>query len=259
MKHLIFSSILFAAVLISFQVSAQEKAAADLKASLTKARLLSNDGKLEEASKIYTGIMKTDPDNQEAVQGWLIINMKRTPTGEKDAILLLDSLGRVYPRNTGILFFKSFLEVEHSLYKEALSDVEKLVAIHPDSVSNWILKGQILGAMKNYKEAAVSLGHAAELSPERADVWSMKGAALAETGMFDEALVSANKGIELAPGNALNYYNRACIYSLKGDYVNAIADLKKSLEINPSLRENARKDEDFKSLFDNAEFKNLTK
>ena len=86
----------------------------------------------------------------------------------------------------------------------------------------------------------------------------MKAASLAKTGRFDEAIISINKGMELAPDEPANIYNRACIYCLKGDKANALVDLQKAISINPSFKGNARKDEDFKSLYDDEDFKKLT-
>lgn len=54
-------------------------------------------------------------------------------------------------------------------------------------------------------------------------------------------------------------YNRACIYSLKGKKANTIADLERAIGMEPSFREYARTDEDFKSLYDDEDFKKLTK
>jgi Flp pilus assembly protein TadD len=64
--------------------------------------------------------------------------------------------------------------------------------------------------------------------------------------------------VELAPNEPVNIYNRACIYCLKGDKANALADLAKAISLNPAFRENARKDEDFRSLYNDEDFKKLT-
>jgi tetratricopeptide (TPR) repeat protein len=87
----------------------------------------------------------------------------------------------------------------------------------------------------------------------------MKAGALAKLGRFDEALISVNKGIELAPNFFAGIYNRACIFCLKGDKVNALADLKKAIELNPGIKNHAKMDEDFRSMFEDEDFKNLTK
>src|SRR4030042_2707442 len=265
MKKLIFLLILLLAVVLGQKSEAQEITGQEalakrdsVNADLKKAQSLAMQGNIEEASKIYTRIMENEPDNREAVQGWLIANMKRTPTGEEDAIKQLEELGRLYPKNTGLIFFKSFLETEWGHEEEALKDIDKLIKIQPDTALNYILKGQTLYAMEKYEEAFISFDRATSLDTKRPDVWGMKASALAKTGKFDDAIVAINKGIELAPNDPTNIYNRACIYCFIGDKVNALSDLKKAISMDPSFKEYARKDEDFKSLYDDEDFNKLT-
>jgi tetratricopeptide (TPR) repeat protein len=266
MKKLIILLIIFQAVIISVKTYAQEMTVKNelakgdtIKAELLKAQTLVRQGKKEEASKIFTSIMERHPDNKEAVQWWLIANMKRTPTGEEDAIQSLDSLSKIYPRNTGILFFRVFIKAEYGHNEEALTDVDKLIKMQPDSGINWLTKGQVLHAMNRYQEALEAFDKSLALGPERVDIYGMKASILIKLDKFDEALYTANKGIGLSPGNPAAIYNRACIYSLKGDKANALADLKKVLEMNPMFKQHARQDKDFKSLWEDEEFKTITK
>jgi tetratricopeptide (TPR) repeat protein len=270
MKNLIYLLILLSVILTSRNTEAQttpkdSQAVQEaltkgdtVKADLLRAKTLTMQGNSAEASKIYTRIMKSRPDNREAVQGWLMANMKRTPTGEEEAIKSLEELGRLYPKNTAIIFFKAFIEGEHGHNEEALKGFEKLTILQPDTAVNWIGKGQVLFAMNKYEEAIKAFDRATSLDPKRPDVWAMKSGALAKTARFDDAIVAANKGLELSPNNPIGIYNRACVYCLKGDTANALADLKKAISMNPSFKESARKDEDFKSLYDNEDFKKLT-
>lgn len=230
-----------------------------LKAALLKAQNLAQQGKKEDASKIYTNLMEIYLHDKEPVKQWLILNMKREPTGEEEAIQSLDQLGKLYQKNSAIIFWRMFLEAEHGHNEAALRDAGFLIKLQPDSAVNYIVKGQILYEMKLYKDALKPFDKAIKLDPKRPDVWGMKAGVLAKLGKFDEALIFENKGIELMPDNPFGIYNRACIYCLKGDKANALADLKKAFELNPSLKQHARGDEDFKSLRDDEDFKNLTK
>lgn len=229
-----------------------------IKASLQKAQDFLKQGNMQEASKIYTGIMEKEPHNKEAVQGWLMVNMKRSSTGEMDAIKQLEELSKSYPGNSAIVFFKAFIEGEYGQNEAALKDIEWLIKVRPDDVLNYIMKGQVLHTMEQYNEASQTFDKAASIDPSRWDVWGMKAGSLVKAGRFDEAIASINKGIEMAPGDPVNLYNRACIYSLKGDKTNALSDLQKAISLNPAFKENARKDEDFKSLFEDEDFKKLT-
>ena len=265
MKRLIYLS---AFILVIFSIQnlysqvnvGQENLAGNdsIKATLQKAQLLTNQGKTEEALKIYISIIESEPDNRDAVQGWFIATMRKTSSGPEGALKLIEDLGKLYPENNAILFWKCFIEASTGLNEEALKDNEKLIKIYPDDPLNFILRGQVMHAKGEYTEAYQAFDRATTLDPSRWDVWGMKAGSLAKIGKFDEAITSINKGVELAPNEPLNIYNRACIYSLKGDKANALADLQKAISINPSFKENAQKDEDFKSLYDNEDFKKLT-
>lgn len=256
---LLFPLILIGSINAQVTGTQDEQAKRDtITAHLKKAQVLLQQGNKTEASKIYTDIIESEPDNRDAVQGWLMANMKRTQTGEEEAIKQLEDLGNLYPRNTGIIFFKAFLEVEYKHYEEALKDVNKLIALQPDAAESYILKGQVLGGMENYNEAFKAFDKATSMAPERFDVWGMKAGTLAKMGNFDDAITAANNGIELAPKDHTGIYNRACIYSLKGDKSKALADLGKAISMNPAYKEYAKKDEDFRKLYDDEDFKKLT-
>ena len=261
MKKLSIILIILPAVIISQLLSAQEKTAKidSARVELLKAQTLFRQGKKEEASVICISIMESSPDNKEAVQWWLIMNMKRSPTGELEAVNMLDSLNKIYPNNTGLLFFKTFIQAEYGKNEEALAGFNKLIALQPDSALNYIGKGQVLSTLKRHQEAFVAFDKATSLNPGRFDVWGMKASTLAKLGKFEEAVAAMNKEIELAPGFAEGFYNRACIFSLKGDKAKALADLKKAIEMKSSLKKNAATDEDFKSLWEDQDFMELLK
>ena len=253
MKNLIFS-LIFILAIISQNILAQDSPAGEPE----KARQLMMQGQKEEANAIFSKLMASEPDNKMAVQYWLIANMKRSPTGEMDAIVQLDSLHKLYPKNTGVIFYKIFILAEYGKNEEALAGFEELTRLQPDSALNWIGKGQVLSGMKRHQEAVEAFEKALTLDPKRFDVWGMEAIEMSQLKKYDEALVAINKGIDLNPAYAGNIYNRACIYCLKGDKIHAMEDLSTALAKMPQLKQQARKDEDLKSLWEDAEFKKIT-
>ena len=253
MKNLI-APLIFIMAIIGHHVFAQDSPASELE----KARQLMMLGQKAEANAIFSKLIATEPDNKTAVQYWLIANMKRSPTGEMDAVVQLDSLHNLYPKNTGVIFFKNFILAEYGKTEEALAGFTKLTELQPDSSLNWIGKGQMLSALKKHEEAVAAFEKALSLDPARFDVWGMEATELAQLKKYNDALAAINKGIELNPGYAGNIYNRACIYCLKGDKVHAMEDLTTALAKMPQLKQHARKDEDLKSLWEDAEFKKIT-
>jgi tetratricopeptide (TPR) repeat protein len=255
MKRLIFLLIPIMAFVLSYKSEAQTSV---VKEELAKAQTLAQQGKTEEASKIFTSLMESHPDNKDAVKGWIIANMKRTPTGEEEMIGQLEVLEKLYPKNTAILFFKAYVQGEYKQYDEALATTEKLITMQPDTALNWLMKGQILESVNKYEEALNAYNKATTLDPKNADAWQNLAGLLAKTNKFEEAILSYNRAIQLAPGQPVFIYNRGCAYCRKGDFAEALADLGKAISMNPEFKSYATKDEDFKSLWNNEDFKKLT-
>jgi predicted Zn-dependent protease len=195
MKNLIVS-LIFILAMICQNVLAQDSPASELE----KARQLIMQGQKQEANAIFGSLMANEPDNKTAVRYWFMANMKRSPSGEMDAIVQLDSLQKLYPKNTGIMFFKYFIQAEYGKTEEALAGFTKLTEMQPDTAVNYIGKGQMLSVLNRYEEAAAAFEKALTLDTKRFDVWGMEAAVLAKLKKCDEALVAINKGIELNPG-----------------------------------------------------------
>ncbi|HLN20575.1 MAG TPA: tetratricopeptide repeat protein [Bacteroidales bacterium] len=226
-----------------------------MQGDLDKAQNLARQGNITEASKAYMDIMGKYPENRDAVQGWLILNMKRTPTGEEDAIKQLEELEKTYPENTGILFFKAFIQGEYKHYDDALKTNDKLIALRPEDALNWLMRGQILESMERNDEAMKAFEKSTSLDPNNSDAWQNKAGLLSKSGRFDEALESYSRAIQLSPNQPVFIYNRGCVYCRKGDKPNALADLKKAVSMNPQFKSYAVQDRDFESLWEDADFK----
>jgi tetratricopeptide (TPR) repeat protein len=255
MKSLKLLLIICIALFLSYRAEGQTPSVKD---EIAKAQDLAKQGNITEASKVYTDLMGKYPDNREVVQGWLILNMKRSPTGEEEAIGQLQELAKAYPANTAIIFFEAFIQTEYKHFDEALANAEKLTKVEPDNAINWLMKGQILESTNKYDEALVSYNKATSLDPSNADAWQNQAGLLAKTNKLDEAITSYNKAIELAPNAAVFVYNRGCAYCRNHDNVKALADLGKAISIDPQFKSYATRDEDYKSLWDNDDFKKLT-
>ncbi len=254
MKTLKFFLTAVMAAFLSYYAQGQTSTVKD---DLNKAQSLGKEGNTAEASKAYLDIMGKYPQNREAVQGWLMINMKRSPTGEEDAIKQLEELEKSYPDNTAILFFKTYLQTEYKHYDEALKNTDKLIKMQPDDGLIWLMRGQILEILNKNEEALIAYNKAVSLDSNNADAWQNKAGLLAKTNKLDEAIDCYTKAIQLAPGQPVFLYNRGCAYCRKGDKANALADLGKAISINPQFKSYAAKDEDFKSLWEDADFKKI--
>jgi tetratricopeptide (TPR) repeat protein len=242
------------AVMISYCSQGQVSAVQD---DLKKAQDLVSKGNTAEASKLYLDLMGKYPDSKEVVQGWLMINMKRSPDSEAEGIKQLEELEKSHPENSAILFFKTFILAESQHFDEALVNTDRLIKMKPEDATFWLIRGNILGYLNKNEDALIAYEKATLYDSNNADAWQNKAGLLAKTNKLDEAIQSYTRAIELAPNQPVYIYNRGCVYSRKGDKTNALADLAKAISMNPQFKSYAPSDEDFKAFWEDTDFKKI--
>lgn len=85
-----------------------------------------------------------------------------------------------------------------------------------------------------------------------------KGILYKRLACYEESLKVYGEAIKLNPKFGQAYYNRACVYSIKGDKENALINLSKAVDLISIYKEEAKKDADFKNLWDDPDFLALT-
>jgi len=149
------------------------------------------------------------------------------------------------------------VEYSKANYSKALELYEKAIELEPDDAVAWYNKGITLGELNRLEEELQAYEKAIELKPDYTHALVNKGVTLGELNRHEEALKAHEKAIELKPDLAQAWFNRACTYSLKGEKEKALSDLKKAIELDISNKQDAKKDEDFKNLWDDPDFKKL--
>ena len=122
---------------------------------------------------------------------------------------------------------------------------------------SWNNQGIDLANSGKYNEAIKAFDKAIEIKPHDSKFWNNKGYALSKQNKYYEALKAYEKAIEINPQYSKAWYNRACIYSLINNKNLSILNLKKAIELGSSNKEKARKDDDFKGLWADEQFKAL--
>jgi tetratricopeptide (TPR) repeat protein len=80
---------------------------------------------------------------------------------------------------------------------------------------------------------------------------------LYEAKEYEGALAVVEQTLREYPGNALAHYNIACMSSLLGKPDDALEHLRAAVDSHPPYAENAREDDDFAPLRDDARFQQL--
>ena len=194
-----------------------------------------NNGKTDEAERLFREVLKTNPSNINA--------------NHYLAILLL-TLGRL---NEAEISFKKALElkpdsdiyqnlantqIQLKKFEEAEINYKKVLEFNPDNLNIQFNLGNTLKDLNKLEEAELSYKKAIELKPDYAEAHNALGNTLKDMYRYEDAEVSYKKAIELKPykvsthnslGNTLVSMNKLdeaeiCfkkIIKLKPDYAEA--------------------------------------
>ena len=227
---------------------------------LVEAHVLWLENKKEEALAELEKALAIDPNNDEVLnEQFEMFTYSNRPD---DALKVVDKLISLHPDSSELLLIKCCRLVELNRCEEALKVSDKLIQLEPNEVRHYKAMAQCLESLKRYDEALAAIDKTTKMYPDMSDAWTLKGHLQCELKQYDAAIASATRAIDVTSyaekGYGLLVYNRACIYAIKGDKTNALADLKRAIEKAPNFREQAKKDENFKALQNDPDFKKLT-
>ncbi len=130
------------------------------------------------------------------------------------------------------------------------------VGVEPEA-EDFINRGLDHFYKQEYEKAKVAFERAVKLDPNNADIWFNIGVALGKLGKTEDALKSYDKTIELERDYGNAWYNKACAYSLKGDKERSLESLGRAIALDQKYKVMSKKDEDFKGLWSDEEFKKI--
>lgn len=153
--------------------------------------------KFAEAEELYLEVLKTTPDNIDA----------------------LNLLG--------------LLKLQNNQYKEAIFYIEKATELKPCAYFFSNL-GLSYCKNENFVEAITNYKKALNLEPDNFDALFNLAIAYKNIGNLDESLNFYNSALKIKPDCSEVYFNMANIYEFKNETLNALEYYKKAAELNPN-------------------------
>lgn len=187
-----------------------------------RARAQSNLGKHQQAAECASESLKGDPSNPERM-------------GMKG--LALFNLGK---------------------YNEALSCLNEALQLNPEYLTALLAKGQVLVSLGRYDEALICLDAVLDKEWTNIDALISKGLALSKLSRHEEAIKCWDSIVQITRNSATGWYNKACFEARMGYTDAALESLYKAIQIDKHMALEAKQEEDFEELRNDARFVALT-
>jgi len=181
-------------------------------------------GKVHEAKRLYTAILKGQPKH---------------PDANHNAGVLAVGLGKI---ELALPFFKIALESSPNTVQFWFSYIDALIKLERLTDA----KALLVQAKKKCAEGAGfdqleqrlnNLNKAPAIKPNHADAYYNMGIILTKQGKLEEAIVAYNKAISSQPDYADAYYNMGIVLKEQSKLEEAIVAYNKAISINPDYPE----------------------
>jgi tetratricopeptide (TPR) repeat protein len=198
----------------------------DTESALWLARLYRLKNEHEKAEQVLRSILKSDPENEPAVEQLTQLLMDEGKSAE--AVTLLEGITAHSPSPVLLDLLGDAYTQAHDLAK-AESAYRQAVELDPSEPSHQRGLGQTLLAEEKYPEALKVYEKLSDLMPDDADVYLRIAQIYRELRQLDKAEQNLVKARQYSPGSLEVMYNEAMLYQAQGRYEDAIRVLSNAV------------------------------
>ena len=208
-----------------------DAAQSNIAQSLNEAMALQRQGRLREAEKIFTRVLKAAPDHFDALNMLGIVKAQLGRMG--DAHRLLTAAVRINPRVPGA--WANLGQVLQALkrHQEAIECLDKARALAPDDVAILNQHANALLSLGRPQEALDEFREVLARAPQHAEARVNFGIAHATLGSPEQAVAEFDSALSIAPGHLAAHYNRGLALHDLGRYSAALGSLERVLASAP--------------------------
>lgn len=233
------------------------KAVAELKAKewIDKGVAFMNAENYESGLSAFNNAVEIDPTSP-----WAHINKGWALNTLGDYNLALKEFNRasdIDPKNPWIYVNRGVSYNFLGNYRQGLLDEEKAISLDATTAWAYIYRGWAYMGLGNLNQALADLNKAGQMDPKNPHVYHMRAWAHNGLGNKRQTLEDFDKSLNLAPNNSWTHWNIAVYYALNGEKEKSISALGKAIRINGTLRQKAKTDKNFQSLWNDVDFKKL--
>jgi tetratricopeptide (TPR) repeat protein len=213
----------------------------DTESGLWLARLYRLKNDHDKAEQVLKNILKSDPENELAVEQLtqLLMDEGKAP----EAVALLEGITAHSPTPVLLDLLGDAYTQAHDLAK-AEQAYRKAQELDPSELSHQRGLGQTLLAEEKYAEALAVYQKLSDLMPDDSDVYLRIAQIYRELHQLDKAENNLVKARQYAPGSLEVMYNEAMLYQAQGRYDDAIrvlSDAATGVKAQPAVQPSRRR------------------
>jgi tetratricopeptide (TPR) repeat protein len=199
--------------------------------ALSEAVALHGKGQLREAEKIYARVLKSAPDNFDALNLLGTVKAQQGHIGE--AQQLFGAAVKVNPRAPQAWI--NLGQALHALKRpvEALDCLDKARALAPDDVNVLYQHANVLLSVDRPRDALDELKIVLARNPRHVEARINAGLAQATLGFPEPALAEFDAALALAPGHPMAHFNRGVALMKLGRYTEAVTANERAIAAVP--------------------------
>ena len=203
----------------------------DIAAVIQEAVGLHRQGRLREAEKLYSRVLKAAPQHFDALHLLGLCKAQHGQMGE--AYRLISAALKINPDAPDA--WKNLAVLLHKLKRdgEALTALDRALALAPDDPDALLNRGNALVSLNRPQEALAAFDAVLARNPRHGDALISRGVARAALGRPAEALADFDAALAAAPGHAGALYNRGNALLDLGRYAEALAVFDGALAVVP--------------------------
>jgi tetratricopeptide (TPR) repeat protein len=188
-------------------------------------------GRLAEAEKICTRVLKARSDHFDALHLAGLIKLQSGKAGA--AYALIESALKVNPQSPEALANLGMALAALNRNEEALAAIDRALVLQPDNFETLNNRGNVLLKLNRPADALAAFDRVSVLAPRHPGARINRGNALAALERFAEAVAQYDAVLAVHPTHAETHCNRGNALSGQGRHTDAIAAYDRALAIRP--------------------------
>jgi tetratricopeptide (TPR) repeat protein len=197
---------------------------------LSRAFLLHQNGKLEEAANLYQQVLASGERNFRARYLFAVLRYQQQRTAE--ALAEVNAALAIEPAAAEALVLQGTLLLQNRQPQRAVASLERAVAVRPDYADAWTNLGVVLAGMDQHAGALAAFDKVLALVP-RPEIWNARGLTLRALNRNEDALASFDRALALKPSFAGALINRGALFNDEKRFADALVNFDQMVVLEP--------------------------